>query len=101
MSSIQIETSVEIPPLDIPEKPYTFSSSVPFPTADQAQIVCNAISVDEELRPDCVHREISTQGNTVVVKFAAVDVRTLRAAAGTFCDLLALACRAIEAFPPL
>jgi hypothetical protein len=30
-----------------------------------------------------------------------VDARTLRAAAGTFCDLLALAAQTMEAFPPL
>ena len=30
--------------------------------------------------------------------FQAVDARTLRAAVGTFCDLLALATRSIEMF---
>ncbi len=33
-------------------------------------------------------------------KFSAVDARTLRAAVGSFCDLLGLATRTLEAFGP-
>lgn len=36
----------------------------------------------------------------VTRKFAATDVKSLRAAVGTFCDLLGLAARTMEAFPP-
>lgn len=40
------------------------------------------------------------EGSTLVMNFAAVDMRTLRAAVGTFCDLLGLATRTLEAFGP-
>lgn len=46
-------------------------------------------------------RELSTDGAALVLNFAAVDMRTLRAAVGTFCDLLGLASRTLEAFGPL
>jgi len=53
-----------------------------------------------QLRPEAVTRELSVEGPTLVLNFAAVDMRTLRAAVGTFCDLLALATRTLEAFGP-
>ncbi len=51
-----------------------------------------------QLRPEAVTRVLSVDGSTMIMQFAAVDVRTLRAAVGTFCDLLALATRTLEAF---
>ena len=59
-----------------------------------------ARSAGLQLRPEAVTRELSVEGSTMVMKFAAVDVRTLRAAVGTFCDLLALATRTLERFGP-
>ena len=53
-----------------------------------------------QLRPEAVSRELSLDGSTLVLNFAAVDMRTLRAAVGTFCDLLNLATRTLEAFGP-
>lgn len=53
-----------------------------------------------QLRPEAVTRELSVEGSALVLRFAAVDVRTLRAAVGTFCDLLGLASRTLEAFGP-
>lgn len=43
-------------------------------------------------------RQLGVKGPTLVLDFAAVDMRTLRAAVGTFCDLLGLASRTLEAF---
>lgn len=45
-------------------------------------------------------RELSVEGSALVLRFAAVDMRTLRAAVCTFCDLLGLASRTLEAFGP-
>ena len=53
-----------------------------------------------QLRPESVTRELTLEGSTLVLNFAAVDMRTLRAAVGTFCDLLGLATRTLEAFGP-
>ena len=53
-----------------------------------------------QLRPEAVSRELLVDGSSLVLNFAAVDMRTLRAAVGTFCDLLGLATRTLEAFGP-
>lgn len=53
-----------------------------------------------QLRPEAVSRELRVDGSALVMDFAAVDMRTLRAAVGTFCDLLGLATRTLEAFGP-
>ena len=47
-----------------------------------------------------MRRKLSVDGATLVLNFAAIDMRTLRAAVGTFCDLLGLATRTLEAFGP-
>eukprot|EP00891_Asterochloris_glomerata_P006529 jgi/Astpho2/6529/Aster-x0733 len=61
-------------------------------------MVCKTLAVDAELRPEQVERKLTTDGKDFVMHFQAVDARTLRAAVGTFCDLLALATRSIEMF---
>lgn len=43
---------------------------------------------------------LAVEGSSLVLNFAAVDMRTLRAAVCTFCDLLGLASRTLEAFGP-
>lgn len=63
-------------------------------------MVCNALAVDPELRPEAVTRVLAVDGSALVLNFAAVDMRTLRAAVCTFCDLLGLASRTLEAFGP-
>lgn len=94
-------TTLDVSPLIINGKPYTFSIRCPFPSSNHATIVANTLSVDEELRPQFVTRDITADGSSLIVRFAAVDLRTLRAASATFCDLLDLSCRTLEAFPPL
>ncbi len=88
-------------PVAAEDKPFTFTARVPYTTAEHAIIIKNALSVDPELRPEFVSREITVKGSTVILSFEAVDARTLRAAVGTFCDLLRLASETLEAFPPL
>ena len=65
-----------------------------------AQPVLLPLSPTLQLRPKAVTRELRVDGCALVMDFAAVDMRTLRAAVGTFCDLLGLATRTLEAFGP-
>ncbi|PRW50921.1 hypothetical protein C2E21_5461 [Chlorella sorokiniana] len=81
-------------------KPFTFTGRVQYASPEEAAMVCNALAVDPELRPEAVTRELRVDGCALVLDFAAVDMRTLRAAVGTFCDLLGLATRTLEAFGP-
>jgi EKC/KEOPS complex subunit PCC1/LAGE3 len=83
------------------DKPFTFSARIPYATVEHATMIRNALAVDPELRPEFVAREITVEDTTLVLNFAAFDARTLRAAVGTFCDLLRLATETLEAFPPL
>lgn len=82
-------------------KPFTFHAAVTYGSPDVARMVRDALAVDPELRPDVATRELTVVGDDLVLYFSAVDARTLRASVGTFCDLLALATRTAEAFPPL
>jgi len=83
------------------DKPFTFSARVPYTTTEHATMIRNTLDVDPELRPEFVNRMITVEGTTLVFYFAAIDARTLRAAVGTFCDLLRLASETLETFPPL
>ena len=102
MATLQLpsNTSLDVPPLIIDGKPYTFSIKCPLPSATHATIVANTLSVDAELRPLFVTRQVTADGSCLIARFAAVDLRTLRAASSTFCDLLNLSCKTLEAFPP-
>ena len=51
-----------------------------------------------QLHPECVERSVTRDGKQVIVRFQAVDPRTLRAASGTFMDLLKLASDMVETF---
>jgi EKC/KEOPS complex subunit PCC1/LAGE3 len=79
---------------------FSYSSTVTFEEENHASTVHTAMSVDAELRPDDVKRELSLDGTRMTLAFASNDARMLRAAVGTFYDLLALAVRTLEAFKP-
>ncbi|EFN56580.1 hypothetical protein CHLNCDRAFT_144279 [Chlorella variabilis] len=96
----QMETDSVQPGIQDPAKPYTFTGRVTYATEEDATMVMRALAVDPELRPQAVRRKLSVDGATLVLNFAAIDMRTLRAAVGTFCDLLGLATRTLEAFGP-
>jgi tRNA threonylcarbamoyladenosine modification (KEOPS) complex Pcc1 subunit len=61
-------------------------------------LLAPSLAHSAQLRPEAVTRQLSVEGSALVLNFAAVDMRTLRAAVGTFCDLLGLASRTLEAF---
>jgi len=43
------------------------SASVDFPSEKLAQIACATLDVDKELRPDIVHRQLSTSGRALIM----------------------------------
>lgn len=71
---------------------------VSFASTAEAELVENALSVDPELRPHEVQRAIALQGSDLTVTFQAQDIRTLRAATGTFMDLLGVATLTLGTF---
>ncbi|KAK9804335.1 hypothetical protein WJX72_007910 [[Myrmecia] bisecta] len=80
--------------------PFQLSGRIEYASARDAEMIRNTLAVDPELRPDQVKRELQVQGSALVMHFQATDARTLRAAVGTFCDLLGLATRTLEMFGP-
>ncbi|CAK0786080.1 hypothetical protein CVIRNUC_009293 [Coccomyxa viridis] len=81
-------------------QPYVFQSEHEYQSAGAADMVMKTLSVDPELRPQQVTRKLSVQGRSLQIFFSAADAKTLRAAVGTFYDLLGLATRMLEAFAP-
>eukprot|EP00271_Cylindrocystis_brebissonii_P004874 TRINITY_DN16795_c0_g1_i2.p1 TRINITY_DN16795_c0_g1~~TRINITY_DN16795_c0_g1_i2.p1 ORF type:complete len:121 (+),score=14.56 TRINITY_DN16795_c0_g1_i2:147-509(+) len=71
---------------------------VNFPSEQWAMIVMNSLSVDSELHPDKLRREISVQGPKLRVHFETAELRLLRAAFNAFMDMLILATRTLEEF---
>lgn len=96
-----IASAADAPQADTGDRfPFKFHCRVNFSCDDDAAMVRNALAVDPELRPDQVSKCLTVEGNALLATFAAADVRTLRAAVGSFCDLLGLATRILEAFKP-
>jgi len=71
---------------------------VSFESPRHAKLVHATLDVDPELRPHEVERTMALQGNTLTIAFQANDVRMLRAATGTFMDLLGVATLTMESF---
>lgn len=89
------------PPSATPQdksKPFEFFGRATYASHADACMVRDTLAVDPELRPEQVTRALTVEGSDFVMKFNAADVRTLRAAVSTFCDLLALVTRTLEMF---
>ncbi|KAJ4850792.1 hypothetical protein Tsubulata_009781 [Turnera subulata] len=71
---------------------------VDFGSEENASVVYAALSVDKELQPDKVKRQMSISDGKLSVHFEAVEARFLRASYSAFVDILALATRTIEEF---
>ncbi|GAQ88574.1 hypothetical protein KFL_004410020 [Klebsormidium nitens] len=82
------------------QRQFTCSWHVDFPTEEAAVIVCKTLSVDAELNPTKVFREIRVAGKQLLVSFAASDDRLLRTAVNGFKDMQKLAIRTLEEFGP-
>jgi EKC/KEOPS complex subunit PCC1/LAGE3 len=78
--------------------PFTCETSVCFEQNSHAKLVYDALVVDPELRPNDVERHMSVEDRTLRVQFHSKEARMLRAAVGTFCDLLGVALHTLEAF---
>ena len=78
--------------------PYAWQGHIDYESAEHASLVQQALAVDPELRPKEVERTLSTEGPVLVMHFRAKQLRMLRAAVGTFLDLVALATRTLDAF---
>jgi EKC/KEOPS complex subunit PCC1/LAGE3 len=77
---------------------FKWEAKIHFENAAHAVLVNQALSVDPELRPDDVKRLLQVRDSTLIITFEAKQMRMLRAATGTFLDLLALAVRTLDAF---
>ena len=54
--------------------------------------------MDEEIRPDRITRQLSLQGPTLCMHFAAADLKFLRVAVSSFLEAMMLVVRTINQF---
>jgi len=60
--------------------------------------VLSVLQVDEEIRPDRITRQLSLQGPTLCMHFAAADLKFLRVAVSSFLEAMMLVVRTINQF---
>jgi len=85
-------------PLSTGDWNFTCELQVEYASEENASMVYTALSVDKELQPDKVKRNLVLNGRQLLVQFAAVEARFLRASFSAFVDILVLATRTIEQF---
>jgi len=85
-------------PLSTGDWNFSCELQVEYASEENASMVYTALSVDKELQPDKVKRNLVLNGRQLLVQFAAVEARFLRASFSAFVDILVLATRTIEQF---
>eukprot|EP00455_Lapot_gusevi_P026919 TRINITY_DN2840_c0_g1_i3.p1 TRINITY_DN2840_c0_g1~~TRINITY_DN2840_c0_g1_i3.p1 ORF type:complete len:104 (-),score=16.27 TRINITY_DN2840_c0_g1_i3:31-312(-) len=83
---------------DMAEFPFTQNVEIQYPSAEVAQIVCNTLSVDQEIRPERSVRELRTDGNKLIANFRATEMRFLRVAVCSFYEVLLLSTQTVAEF---
>ncbi|CAA0813028.1 Unknown protein [Striga hermonthica] len=81
----------------LPDNKYS-NLEINYDSEETARMVRAALSVDKELHPDKVKREMSVSGGQLSVRFEAVEAKFLRASYSAFVDVLTLATKTIEEF---
>lgn len=70
-----------------------------YPSAGVAHVVFQAVTVDEEIRPDRIYRHCRIEEeSTLVCYFSAVELKSLRVAVSSFLEMLALATDTVAQF---
>jgi len=77
---------------------FTCDLQVEYASEENASMVYTALSVDKELQPDKVKRNMVLNGRQLLIQFVAVEARFLRASFSAFVDILVLATSTIEQF---
>ena len=69
-----------------------------FPSTSLAIVARDALAPDPELQPHRCRRELSVEGESLVVSFSAVDAKVLRVSVNTLMDHLKLSTETMVAF---
>ncbi|XP_062222444.1 uncharacterized protein LOC133921536 [Phragmites australis] len=77
---------------------FTCNFEVDYGSEEHASVVYQTLAVDGELQPDKVKREMRLSGRKLVVYFAAVEARFLRASFSAFVDLMVLVTKLVEEY---
>ncbi|KAF0719315.1 Aste57867_1128 [Aphanomyces stellatus] len=88
------------------EHPYECEIVLTFGSADAADHALATLSVDEEISPDKITKELSVKGNQLIayvhcIHFWANEIRMLRAAASSFYDMALVVTRVLLEFDDL
>ena len=77
---------------------HTATLRMAFPDARKAEVVANTLAVDDELQPDKITKAITTEGNVLVVDYAATEHRLLRVAVSSMFDSVNVASKTVREF---
>ena len=75
-----------------------YSATIKMPSEEYALIVCRAVSVDPELRPDEVDRSITAHGDVIHINVSSTNVKTLRTAVTSLYDFIRVSMKAVAQF---
>ncbi|ODO07970.1 hypothetical protein L198_00449 [Cryptococcus wingfieldii CBS 7118] len=79
---------------------HTVELRIPFRTPEHAVIARRALDVDKEQNAGMVHREMSVEGDILVVNYYTTTVRLLRLATNSFLSSADLVLRTMSSFAP-
>lgn len=82
-----------------PEKTCSYEARINLPHAWSATIVAEAVSVDPELRPDQVTRQLTVHDSAVLINVTAMDAKMLRTAVTSLYDFIRVSIHALATVP--
>eukprot|EP01038_Epipyxis_sp_PR26KG_P007493 gene7493-10209_t len=90
---------MEIQQLDLSlGKPYESIIKINFGSPVRASMVKNCLEVDDELQPNKTWKIIEVNGEILMIKFRATDLKMLRVAISSFMDMIIVASKTLLEF---
>ncbi|KAH9128288.1 hypothetical protein LEN26_008390 [Aphanomyces euteiches] len=83
------------------DHPYECEIVLTFGSADAAANALATLSVDEEISPDKITKELTVRDNRLIAHIWANEIRMLRAAASSFYDMALVVTRVLLEFDDL
>ncbi|EQC36542.1 hypothetical protein SDRG_05991 [Saprolegnia diclina VS20] len=81
--------------------PYECEIVLDFASAEAATYAYETLNVDDEISPEKITKQLSTNGHQLIAHFWACEIRMLRAAASSFYDMALVTSRVLLEFDGL
>mmetsp|Transcript_10509 Transcript_10509/g.15995 ORF Transcript_10509/g.15995 Transcript_10509/m.15995 type:complete len:85 (-) Transcript_10509:162-416(-) len=80
------------------QREYNATLKIAYKSEAHARMVQQCLSVDDELQPERVSKELIISDSLLVIKFYAADVKILRVALSSFFDMVTVATKTLQEF---